>query len=42
MDISSKYLEAGELGRFLSRQVVVLRLARSEVIFSFYLSFKLF
>lgn len=38
MDISCKHLEAGELGKFLSRQVVVLRLARSEVktgIFSF-------
>lgn len=33
MDISCKYLEPGELGRFLSRQVVVLRLARSEVIY---------
>lgn len=31
MDLSCKYLEPGALGKFLSRQVVVLRLARSEV-----------
>ncbi|XP_030758733.1 S-phase kinase-associated protein 2 [Sitophilus oryzae] len=31
MDVSNKYLGPGELGKVLSKQVVVLRLARSEI-----------
>ncbi|KAF7279944.1 S-phase kinase-associated protein 2-like [Rhynchophorus ferrugineus] len=31
MDVSNKHLAAGELGKILSKQVVVLRLARSEI-----------
>ncbi|KAJ8928031.1 hypothetical protein NQ314_019442 [Rhamnusium bicolor] len=33
MDVSNKHLEAGELGKILSKQVIILRLARSEICF---------
>ncbi|KAJ8920214.1 hypothetical protein NQ315_011875 [Exocentrus adspersus] len=31
MDVSNKHLEPGELGKILSKQVIILRLARTEV-----------
>lgn len=32
MDVSGRYLEPGALGRILDRQIVILRLAQSEVV----------
>lgn len=32
MDVSNRLLEAGELGKIMSKQMIILRLARSEVV----------